>query len=117
MPSSRSASPSRARPRAWRTRRTRGPRSSSRRRSAASAAGERSMTTLRRLRGALLIAAGVVLLDQLSKHWAINALADGDIHVLGSLQFNLAFNTGMAFSTGTGVGPVIGVVALLVVVG
>jgi signal peptidase II len=75
------------------------------------------MTTLRRLRGALLIAAGVVLLDQLSKHWAINALADGDIHVLGSLRFNLAFNTGMAFSTGTGVGPVIGVVALLVVVG
>ena len=75
------------------------------------------MTTLRRLRGALLIAAGVVLLDQLTKHWAINALADGDIHVLGSLRFNLAFNTGMAFSQGTGVGPVIGIVALLVVVG
>jgi signal peptidase II len=75
------------------------------------------MTTLRRLRGALLIAAVVVLIDQLTKHWAVNALADGDIDLVGSLRFNLAFNTGMAFSQGTGVGPVIGVVALLVVVG
>jgi len=75
------------------------------------------MTTLRRLRGALLIAAGVILLDQLSKHWAVNALADHDVPVIGSLRLNLAFNTGMAFSRGTGIGPVIGIVALLVVVG
>jgi signal peptidase II len=75
------------------------------------------MTTLRRLRGALLIAAAVVLVVQLTKHWAVNALADGDIDLVGSLRFNLAFNTGMAFSQGTGVGPVIGIVALLVVVG
>ena len=66
------------------------------------------MTTLRRLRGALLIAAAVVLVDQLTKHWAVNALADGDIDLVGSLRFNLAFNTVMAFSQGTGVGPVIG---------
>ena len=75
------------------------------------------MTTLRRLRGALLIAAIVVLIDQLTKHWAVNALADGDIDLVGSLRFNLAFNTGMAFSRGTGIGPVIGIVALFVVVG
>ena len=37
--------------------------------------------------------------------------------MIGSLRFNLAFNTGMAFSRGTGIGPVIGVVALFVVVG
>ena len=75
------------------------------------------MTSLRRLRGALLIAAVVVLVDQLSKHWAVNALDDRNIDLVGSLRFNLAFNTGMAFSRGTGLGPIIGVVALVVVVG
>ena len=58
----------------------------------------------------------VVVVDQLSKHWALNAL-DNDhvIHVVGSLQFNLGFNTGMAFSQGEGIGPIIGVVGLVVV--
>ena len=72
----------------------------------------------RSLRGPLLIAAVVVLVDQLAKHWALNALSGGrTIDVVGSLRFNLAFNRGMAFSQGAGLGPVIGVVALLVVVG
>lgn len=58
----------------------------------------------------------VVVVDQLTKHWALNAL-DNDhvIHVVGSLQFNLGFNTGMAFSQAEGIGPVIGVVGLVVV--
>jgi signal peptidase II len=72
---------------------------------------------LRRLRGALVIAAVVVLVDQLTKHWAVNHLVDHDVDVIGSLRFNLAHNTGMAFSKGTGLGPIIGVVALFVVVG
>lgn len=67
--------------------------------------------------GPLAIAAAVVVLDQLTKHWALNALDDGRrIDLLWTLQFNLAFNTGMAFSRGGGFGPVIGVVALAVVV-
>jgi signal peptidase II len=63
-----------------------------------------------------LTALAVVIVDQLSKHWALNAL-DNDrvIHVLGSLQFNLGFNTGMAFSQAEGIGPIIGVVGLVVV--
>jgi signal peptidase II len=66
----------------------------------------------------LLIAAIVVVVDQLSKQWALSTLDDGrTIDIVGSLRFNLAFNKGMAFSQGTGFGPVIGVVALLVVVG
>ena len=65
----------------------------------------------------MLIAAVVVLVDQLTKQWALNALADRNIDVVGSLRFNLAFNTGMAFSQGTGLGPIIGIVALVVVVG
>jgi signal peptidase II len=71
----------------------------------------------RELRTPLAIAAVVVLLDQLTKHWALNALADGHvIDLIGSLRFNLAFNRGMAFSQAEGLGPVIGVVALVVVV-
>jgi signal peptidase II len=70
-----------------------------------------------RSRTPLLIAAFVLVLDQLTKHWAVNALADGHtIDVVGSLRFNLAFNKGMAFSQGEGWGPVIGVVALVVIV-
>jgi signal peptidase II len=63
----------------------------------------------------LVIAAVVVLVDQVTKHWAVNALAGGDArHVVWTLQWNLAFNSGMAFSRGRSMGPIIGVVALLV---
>jgi signal peptidase II len=65
----------------------------------------------------LLIAAIVVVVDQLTKRWALTTLTERNIDIVGSLRFNLAFNKGMAFSQGTGLGPVIGVVALLVVVG
>lgn len=64
-----------------------------------------------------MVAAIVVTLDQLTKHWAVNALSDGrDRHVVWSLQWNLAYNTGMAFSRGRGLGPVIALLALLVVI-
>ena len=54
----------------------------------------------------------MLLLDQLTKHWAVNALSDGRVvDVVGSLRWNLAFNRGMAFSQGEGLGPIIGVVA------
>lgn len=65
----------------------------------------------------LAIAAAVVVLDQSTKHWALNALSDGHtIHVIWTLQFNLAFNSGMAFGRGTGFGPLIAVVATVVLV-
>lgn len=65
----------------------------------------------------LVIAAIVILVDQLSKYWAINTLTDGRrIHLIWTLQFNLTYNSGMAFSKGSGLGPVIGVVAVIVVV-
>ena len=71
------------------------------------------------VRGAsLVIAAVCVAFDQITKHWALNSLADGHVvHVVWTLQFNLAFNGGMAFGRGQGWGPVIGVVATVVVVG
>ena len=65
----------------------------------------------------LLIATVIVLLDQISKAWALGVLADGRIiHVIWTMQFNLTFNRGMAFSRGTGIGPIIGVIGLFVVV-
>jgi len=65
----------------------------------------------------LLVAAIIVLLDQTSKAWALRDLADGRIiHVIWTMQFNLTYNRGMAFSRGTGIGPIIGVIGLVVVV-
>lgn len=76
------------------------------------------MITLARVpRGPVAVAAILVVLDQLTKHWALDALDDGHtIDLFWTLRFNLAFNTGMAFSQGDGFGPFIGVVALVVVV-
>ncbi len=69
------------------------------------------------LRISIAIAAVVVLIDQLTKHWALAALSNGSTpHVIWTLRWNLSFNRGMAFSTGQGAGPIIGVVALVVVV-
>jgi len=68
-----------------------------------------------RLRLCLALAAVIVALDQLTKHWALNALSgEPPHHVVWTLQWNLTFNSGMAFSKGRGMGPVIGVLALLV---
>jgi signal peptidase II len=60
----------------------------------------------RRRVDARLVLAGVAVLayvlDLGSKQWALSALADGDIPVLGDwLTLHLTFNPGAAFSTGT----------------
>lgn len=58
------------------------------------------------------VALVVVVLDQLTKTWAVRELQDQTIDVVGSLRFNLVFNSGASFSFGEGLGPVI---ALIVV--
>jgi len=66
--------------------------------------------------GVALIA---VVVDQLSKNWAVGRLSPDPshpgIHVLGDFRFKLAFNSGMAFSQGEGKGALIGAVALVIV--
>lgn len=75
-----------------------------------------------------LVGAGavVLLVDQLSKAWAFERLCEVEagygcavhaepIHVLWTLQWNLAFNTGMAFSRGAESGPIIAAVVLVIV--
>ena len=72
---------------------------------------------MRARRWYLAIALVVVVLDQVSKTWALNALDDGRvIDVVWTLRFALGFNSGMAFSKAEGWGPVIGVVATVVLV-
>jgi len=64
-----------------------------------------------------LLVAAIVVVDQLTKHWALNRLSDDrTIDLVGSLRFNLVFNKGMAFSQATGAGPVIGALGFVVVI-
>jgi len=58
----------------------------------------------------------VLVLDILTKGWAVSALSDGrDIHIFWTLHFALTHNEGMAFSTGTNIGPFIGMLAIVVI--
>jgi signal peptidase II len=71
-----------------------------------------------KLRLILLLATVIIVADQLTKAWAVASLAnEPPTHVIWTLQWNLSFNSGMAFSQAQGIGPVIGVVATLVIVG
>jgi signal peptidase II len=67
--------------------------------------------------GPLAVAGVVVVLDQLTKLWAVAALSDGPIEVIGELlQFRLTRNPGGAFSLLTGLTPVLAVLAVVMVV-
>lgn len=80
-------------------------------------AGDTAPRVRQPLTGALLGASVIVVVDQLTKWWALNALDGGrTIDLVWTLRFALAFNEGMAFSRGTGLGKVIAVVALGVIV-
>jgi signal peptidase II len=55
----------------------------------------------------------VILLDQVTKAMALEGLSGGrTVDIVWTLRLNLTFNYGMAFSAGTGAGPLIGTVAL-----
>jgi signal peptidase II len=66
-----------------------------------------------------LVAVVVVAADQLTKWWAIEALADGPVAVVGSLRFRLIFNEASAFSIGGGSwwGPIVTVAGLVIIAG
>jgi signal peptidase II len=58
----------------------------------------------------------VLAIDQLTKRWAVTNLVVGQpIHVIWTLQWNLTYNSGMAFSQAQGIGPLIGIAAMVVV--
>ncbi len=66
------------------------------------------------MKRALLSAVVVVVIDQLSKNWAINRLVEeGERVDLGwGAQLHLHFNRGAAFSSATSFGQVIGLIAI-----
>ncbi|HET9442590.1 MAG TPA: signal peptidase II [Acidimicrobiales bacterium] len=74
----------------------------------------------RRRRPALVpvaaVLAAVVALDQVTKSLALARLGDGPVEVFWTLRFNLSFNSGLAFSQGRGLTPLITVAAVAVVV-
>ena len=63
-----------------------------------------------------VIALTLVVLDQITKVWTVAALDDRTIHVLWKLQLRVVRNPGTAFSLGEGKGPLLGVVACIVVI-
>ena len=62
------------------------------------------------------VAAGVLLIDQLSKWWAVRELTSQTIDVVWTLRLNLVGNTGASFSRFGGQGPLISIGAVVVVV-
>jgi len=75
--------------------------------------------TTPRARTAWVVAAlvGIVAIDQLTKAWAVSALADGPKHVIGDfLVFDLSRNSGSAFSRFQGYTPVLAVLAIVIAV-
>ena len=64
-----------------------------------------------------MVAVATVVLDQLTKIWAVADLSDGPISVIGDfLQFKLTRNPGAAFSSFQDGGPVLGLVAVVMTI-
>jgi len=70
-----------------------------------------------RPRWALLfsVAAAVIVLDQLTKWWAVETLDTRTIHLVWTLQLRLTLNHGSAFSLADGRGALISLLALVIV--
>ena len=71
---------------------------------------------MRSLAVAVCVAASVVLVDQLTKWWALNRLTSGPIHVIGTLDFVLSRNTGASFSLFQGRAAILAPVAVILIV-
>lgn len=64
----------------------------------------------------IVVGSLAVVADQVTKWLALTRLDDGPFDVVWTLRLRLAFNSGMAFGTGQGWGPVIAVASFVVVV-
>jgi signal peptidase II len=62
------------------------------------------------------VAAAAVVVDQLTKSWAVRRLSQGDIHIVWKLDLELTYNSGASFGLARGWAPIIGGVAVTAVV-
>ena len=67
-----------------------------------------------RLTVAVAVAAVVVVVDQITKSWALHRLSSGPIHVVWTLDFALSRNTGSSFSLFQGHAVILAVVAVVI---
>jgi signal peptidase II len=76
----------------------------------------RPLSSLRAISpSALAIAAAVIVVDHLTKWWALRALDDHDIDIVWKLRFNLVRNAGGAFGLGSRFAPLFALAALTIV--
>jgi signal peptidase II len=64
----------------------------------------------------IVVAAVVVVADQLTKWWAVRTLDDRDIDLFWTLRFHLVRNSGAAFSLAGGRGGLVAILAIGVVI-
>ncbi len=62
------------------------------------------------------VAVVVVVVDQLTKSWAVRRLSHGEIHVVWKLDLELTYNSGASFGLARGWAPVIAGLAVTAVV-
>ena len=69
----------------------------------------------RRIRVMVVVALAVLIADQVTKSLAVSRLSSGPIHVIGPFALVLSYNTGAAFSIGTGLTlPIVVIVVITV---
>jgi signal peptidase II len=71
---------------------------------------------LRRVLVAGAVAVVVVVVDQVTKSWAVRRLSHGDIHVVWKLDLELTYNSGASFGLARGWAPIIAGVAVTAIV-
>ena len=63
-----------------------------------------------------LVGAAALVVDQLTKWWALSVLGDRSIDLVWTLRLHLVHNSGAAFGRGQGLGPLLTVLIVVVVV-
>jgi signal peptidase II len=77
---------------------------------------ERRPGSVRRVVIAGSVALAVVVVDQVTKSWAVRRLSRGEIHVVWKLDLELTYNSGASFGVARGWAPIIAAIAVTAVI-